>query len=119
MEFTTPPSYGTSVVTVGAIESDGTLLFAGPTSPTTHTEVKEDDNDWAEPTAVSYKWAGKSPDGKDVEAELAGPFGPRLDRVDVMAEVPAFVKSIVATAAGTKPYIYQVRGVTKLFVQTS
>jgi hypothetical protein len=38
---------------------------------------------------------------------LAGPLGDRLDRVDIMAEVPGFVKNIVAAAVGTKPYIYQ------------
>ena len=34
-------------------------------------------------------------------------LGTYTDRVDVMAEVPGFVKKIVAGAAGTKPYIYQ------------
>ncbi len=45
-------------------------------------------------------------DGKEFSAELAGPLG-EPDRVDVMAEVPGFVKAIVASAAGTRPYIYQ------------
>ncbi len=41
-------------------------------------------------------------------AECSGSLGPRIDRVDIMAEVPKFVKQIVAGAAGTRPYIYQV-----------
>lgn len=48
-------------------------------------------------------------DGQAVEAVLETDFEDRLDRIDVMAEVPGFVKQIVAGAAGTKPYIYQVR----------
>ena len=39
--------------------------------------------------------------------------------VDVMAEVPAFVKQIVAAAAGTKPYIYQVSPVYPMIDYTT
>ncbi|OCL11286.1 oxidative stress survival, Svf1-like protein [Glonium stellatum] len=108
MEFTTPPSYGSTVVQVGGIATDGKLLIAGCTTTTTHTQVNNDpENEWPEPTAATYHWEGKTADGKDVRAELSGSLGPRLDRVDVMAEVPGFVKVIVASAVGTKPYIYQ------------
>jgi hypothetical protein len=58
---------------------------------------------------VKLEWVGKTKDGKAVEAVLVGPLDDRLDRVDVMAHVPGFVKQIVAASAGTKPYIYQVR----------
>jgi len=30
-----------------------------------------------------------------------------IEKVDVMAEIPAFVKAVVSYVAGTKPYIYQ------------
>lgn len=109
MEFTTPESYGSTVVNVGALADASGLLIAGPMGPAAHTDTKQDTlNDWPEPTAASYKWTGKTSNGQEVEVDLAGSLGPRLDRVDVMAEVPAFVKSIIASAAGTKPYIYQV-----------
>lgn len=108
MEFTTPPSYGSTVVRVSGIATEGNLLIAGIDGEAKHIATKQDsDNDWPEPTSTSYHWVGKTADGKEVTAELAGDLGPRLDRVDVMAEVPGFVKAIVATAAGTKPYIYQ------------
>ncbi|KAF2873417.1 oxidative stress survival, Svf1-like protein [Massariosphaeria phaeospora] len=108
MEFTTPPSYGSTVVRVSGIATDGKLLFAGTSGEAKHTESKQDShNEWPEPTAVSYHWEGKTEDGKDVSANIAGSLPPRWDRVDVMAEVPGFVKAIVATAAGTRPYIYQ------------
>ncbi|KAK5136618.1 hypothetical protein LTR08_002632 [Meristemomyces frigidus] len=109
MEFTTPKSYGETSVSVGGIVVDGAVLMAGasPDLKVKHTEIKGDpDNDWPEPNAVTFNWSGKTHDGKEVTAELAGSIT-RADRVDVMGELPKFVKQIVAGAAGTKPYIYQ------------
>ena len=105
MEFTTPPSYGTTKVAVGILVADGKVVYAGADNAVAHTGTKQDsENAWPEPTGFKFEWdAGKV-------AVLEGPYGPRLDRIDVMAEVPGFVKTIVATAAGTKPYIYQVCG---------
>jgi hypothetical protein len=108
MEFTTPPSYGCTVVGVGAIVKDGEIITAGTSCHATHTKTKQDSvNDWPEPVEAKYNWAGTAKDGKAVEAILEGPTE-KQDCVDVMAEVPGFVKTIVANAAGTKPYIYQV-----------
>ncbi|KAJ4301520.1 putative cell survival pathways protein [Kalmusia sp. IMI 367209] len=109
MEFTTPASYGSTLVRVGGIATEGKLLLANTNAgDVKHTATKQDsENDWPEPTAASYHWEGKTDDGKEISAHLEGSLGERLDRIDVMAEVPGFVKAIVATAAGTKPYIYQ------------
>lgn len=110
MEYTTPPSYGETVVNVGGLIKDGEIIFAGasPALKAEHTEIKGDpENDWPEPSAVAFTWSGKTQDGKDASAEVKGPLGTRTDRVDVMGEMPKFVKQIVAGAAGTKPYIYQ------------
>ncbi|KND88789.1 Survival factor 1 [Tolypocladium ophioglossoides CBS 100239] len=108
MEFTTPPSYGSTVVNVGGILKDGQIISAGCSNHVTHTTVKDDpENEWPEPTAVKFVWAGKDKDGKSVDAVIEGSLGDRVDKVDVMAEVPGFVKTIVASAVGTKPYIYQ------------
>lgn len=111
MQYTTPPSYGSTVVCVGAIVKDGEIIVAGSGNEgfkVEHTAIKEDaENEWKVPTAVRYTWTGTNKDGKKVEAKLEGELAVQPDRVDVMAEVPKFVKSIVAGAAGTKPYIYQ------------
>ena len=109
MQFTTPPSYGSTVVSVGCVAKDGEIVLAGAPHIVTHTKVKADpDNDWPVPEEIKFEWAGKTKDGKTVTAVLEGALGEKLDRVDIMSEVPAFVKSLVAAAAGTKPYIYQV-----------
>lgn len=108
MEFTTPPSYGSTVVNVGGIISDSEIICAGASNSVEHTQLKDDpDTDWAEPTAIKSLWRGTSTDGKAVSAELAGNLGKRTDRVDVMAKVPGVIKTIVGGVAGTKPYIYQ------------
>jgi hypothetical protein len=110
MEFTTPPSYGSTVVNVGGILKDGEIVYAGATNSATHLESVQDSvNDWPEPKSAKFVWDGKTEDDKDVHAELEGSLGKKLDRVDVMAEVPGFVKAIVGSVAGTRPYIYQVR----------
>jgi hypothetical protein len=108
MEFTTPSSYGSTVVRVGGVATDGKLLFASTTGDVKHTDSKMDpETEWPEPISVHFHWDGKTEDGKEASADLSGPLGERLDRLDVMAEVPGFIKAIAATAAGTKPYIYQ------------
>lgn len=110
MEYTTPPSYGTTVVNVGGICIDGEVLSGGSANKATHDEIKGDpENSWPEPGSIAFTWDGKTKDGRPVQASLTGPLGERLDRVDVMAEVPKFVKQVVGGVAGTKPYIYQVR----------
>ena len=109
--YTTPKSYGETVVDAGGIAIEGGILIAGatPAVKAVHTEIKGDpDNDWPEPGAITFTWTGKTQDGKDVTAKLEGSILPRTDRIDVMGELPKFVKQIVAGAAGTKPYIYQV-----------
>ncbi|KAK1771321.1 oxidative stress survival, Svf1-like protein [Phialemonium atrogriseum] len=108
MEYTTPASYGSTVVNVGGIAKDGEIVVAGSGSTATYVESKEDtESGWVEPTNVKWTWSGTGKDGKPVEALVEGSIEDRQDRVDVMAEVPAFVKKIIAGAAGTKPYIYQ------------
>jgi hypothetical protein len=109
MQFITPPSYGSTMVNVGGIVKGNEIIYAGCSNTATHTKVNEDAvNDWPEPQSVKYEWTGKTKDGKEVSAVLETELD-RLDRLDVMAEVPGFVKNIVAAAVGTKPYIYHVR----------
>lgn len=119
MEYTTPPSYGSTVVNVGGIAVDGKILCAGSDNKAEHVKVKQDSqNDWAEPEEVKFVWSGRDKDGDDVSAVLEGPFGKRLDKVDVMEKVPGFIKTIVGGVAGTRPYIYQVTSPRKSRTRT-
>lgn len=108
MEYTTPPSYGSTVVNVGAVAKDGEIIYAGATNSATHLDSLQDsENDWPEPKSVRFIWDGKTKDDSSFHAELEGSLGKRLDRIDIMAEVPGFVKAVVGSVAGTRPYIYQ------------
>ncbi|KAJ5897866.1 Histone H4 [Penicillium tannophilum] len=115
MEFTTPPSYGSTKVNVGAILKDDEIVYAGATNTVTHTSSTTDETSgWPEPTSIKWEWTGKTADGQDVSAEVDGSLGKRLDRVDVMGEVPGFIKTIAGSVAGTKPYIFQFSPAEKL-----
>lgn len=108
MEFTTPPSYGSTKVNVGGIVKDGEIIYAGAGNSITHTGSAQDpESEWPEPTSIKWEWTGKSADGQEVSAVVDGSLGKRLDRVDVMGEVPGFIKTIAGSVAGTRPYIFQ------------
>ncbi|KAG8527499.1 uncharacterized protein KY384_007651 [Bacidia gigantensis] len=108
MQYTTPPSYGSTTVNVGGIATDGKILFAGASNTANHTKAKPDlENEWPEPEEVKFEWKGVTKGGEDMKATIEGSLGNRLDRVDVMAKVPGFIKTIVGGTVGTKPYIYQ------------
>ena len=108
MEYTTPPSYGSTVVPVGGIAKDGEIILGGGACTVTHTKtVVDEDSGWAEPAESKYVWTGTTKDGKPVEASMEVVLEKRQDRIDVMEEVPGFVKKIVSGAVGTKPYIFQ------------
>ncbi|KAL8841389.1 MAG: hypothetical protein Q9176_003269 [Flavoplaca citrina] len=108
MEYTTPPSYGSMVVNVGGVVKDGEIIYAGATNTAEQMEVEEDpETQWLAPRALKLTWKGKTQGGDDVNAELAGSLGERLDKVDIMAKVPGFVKTLVGGVVGTKPYIFQ------------
>ncbi|KAJ5677967.1 Survival factor 1 [Penicillium maclennaniae] len=102
------PSYGSTKVNVGGILRDGEIIYAGSENTCTHTASEQDiESQWPEPTSIKWTWTGKTADGQDVTAEVDGPLGKRLDRVDVMGEVPGFIKTIAGSVAGTRPYIFQ------------
>ena len=69
MEYTTPPSYGSTKVNIGAILKDDEIVYAGVDNKATHTASETDpDSDWPEPTSIKWEWAGKTADGQDVSA---------------------------------------------------
>jgi Svf1-like C-terminal lipocalin-like domain/Svf1-like N-terminal lipocalin domain len=108
MEFTTPSSYGRTVVSLGGIARDGALLYAGPTTMQHTSSAQDTEIDWPEPKAISAEWKGKDTDGKDCDITLEGDLPTKTDRVDVLSHIPGFIKSIVGGVVGTRPYIYQV-----------
>ena len=57
--------------------------------------------------AITFNFDGLSDDNKKVVGKVHGDLITLVERVDVMAEIPQFIKNIATGVSGTKPYIYQ------------
>lgn len=83
-----------------------------------HTKKAHDvDTGYEAPTEVTFRWAAPSilPDAPGTvdataTADLGTPdaYNGLVEKVDVLAEIPYVIKTMVNYVAGTKPYIYQV-----------
>ncbi|ODV85314.1 hypothetical protein CANARDRAFT_176262 [[Candida] arabinofermentans NRRL YB-2248] len=104
MEFTTPKSYNTTIVSVGVvIDKDGKVLFGSCDNQVETLETKKDEESgWLVPSNIKFTLNNGTQ-----KVEVVGKLDKLSERVDVMAEIPQFVKNIVSGVAGTKPYIYQ------------
>lgn len=76
--------------------------------------VLDPDTKYEVPTGVEFQWQGPSlsspePLKAKIHVELGDVGHPKglIEKVDVLAEIPYFVKVAVNYMAGTKPYIYQ------------
>lgn len=108
MEFTTPPSYGSTRVSVGGIARDGEIIACTvDNDAVVKASEHDDDTAWEEPTAMSFEWRGHGERGEQITARTETELGERFDRVDIMAEIPAWLKSLVHGVSGTRPFIYQ------------
>ena len=110
MEFTTPPSYGSHVVNIGAIvNEDGTLVAATTENAAIHSTTEKDiETGWDKPTSLELSWMGVTKDDVQVTAATESKLEHLVERVDVLAEIPTVIKAFIAGVAGTRPYIYQV-----------
>lgn len=106
MEFTTPPAYNrTKVSTAIVTDKNGKVIVATMDNETKHLDCKVDETSgWEVPTKISYTMHDPE---TGLKVEVFGDLKTLCERVDVMAEIPQFVKNIVSGVAGTKPYIYQ------------
>ncbi|KAF8273232.1 oxidative stress survival, Svf1-like protein [Lactarius quietus] len=70
--------------------------------------VHDPDTGYSQPTELLFRWGGPS-----ILPGAAGPIEGTLtvdgliEKVDVLAEIPSVIKTVVSYVAGTKPYIYQ------------
>ncbi|KAK6882244.1 Ceramide-binding protein SVF1 [Candida tropicalis] len=103
MEFTTPISYGTTKVNIGMVVKDDEVIIGTINNQVTHSDSEVDEVGWPVPKKIEFDYIE---DDKSV-AKVTGDLKKLIERVDVMAEIPQFVKNIVSGVAGAKPYIYQ------------
>lgn len=128
------PGSGFVTVNVGSLVLGGKLAavtaetkWPGETQPeqaevisrAVHSKASHDpDTGYAAPTELQFRWAGPSlvadAPGKidaNLQVDVGAPNDPKglIEKVDVLAEIPYVIKTMVNYVAGTKPYIYQVR----------
>lgn len=106
MEFTTPISYNTTKVNIGVVTTNDKILFASINNKVDHIDSKIDEIGWPVPNQIQFNF-NKALESSETRASVKGELKQLVERVDVMAEIPQFVKNIVSGVAGTKPYIYQ------------
>ncbi|CCH43795.1 Survival factor 1 [Wickerhamomyces ciferrii] len=116
MEFTTPKSYGSTKVSLAFLSNDEGIIGSSINNEVLHLNPEIDEVGWPKPTSLEFKGHGidskandeqvQSGSAKPVEWTLKGGLQ-LVERVDVMHEIPNFVKNLVSGVAGTKPYIYQ------------
>lgn len=117
MNFTTPLSYGSCSVSVGAATKDDKLLYTSTDIDIHHIDAEIDEVGWPAPKKIEFEVRGPGIEasdedvvaGKDIyKSTLNGTLeGHLVERVDVMAELPSFVKRVASGLSGAKPYIYQ------------
>lgn len=107
MEFTTPKSYAATKVNVGLIASDSAILHASIDNAIEHQKAEVDEVGWPVPKSIEFKYVSANEKEPVTVATVKGPLDVLVERVDVMAEIPQFIKSIVTGVVGTKPFIYQ------------
>lgn len=135
MELTTLDAYGLKGAGSGGVKVNfGSLVLGGKlVSVTTevtlpggkqpeeakfksrafHYNLEHDaDTDYDAPKTCEFVWAGPTTPGNpagEVSASLKLDVTEGLiEKVDVLAEIPAMVKAVISYVAGTKPYVYQV-----------
>lgn len=133
MEFTTPPSYGSKVVNIGAVVVGDKLVsvtaggsgVAGGSSATHENPIKDKETGYQAPSAIKFVWEGAQLEGEGQQLEsvkggkvhavlteqlVTNPEGYQtqglVEKVDVLGHIPYLVRKFVNYAAGTKPYIY-------------
>ncbi|KAI9262231.1 oxidative stress survival, Svf1-like protein [Phascolomyces articulosus] len=114
MQFTTTKQYGAVNINQGSITLNGKLVSV---SVENHIElldlVKDEETEYDIPQKIKLTWKGKtikeegdeSP-AQDVNVTMIVTIKNLVDKIDVLNEIPWFLKKLVQTFV-VKPYIYQ------------
>ncbi|KAM9914386.1 hypothetical protein OXX69_000684 [Metschnikowia pulcherrima] len=105
MEFTTPKSYATTKVNVAIFTSKDAIIATSIDNDVVHENAQVDEVGWSVPKSIIFNFSEGT--SSVPVAQVYGEIPQLVERVDVMAEIPQFVKNIVSGVAGAKPYIYQ------------
>ncbi|SCU91817.1 LADA_0F12266g1_1 [Lachancea dasiensis] len=115
MEFTTPKSYANTKVSIGILCDTENVIAVTIDNQVNHLDAQVDSVGWPVPQKIEANLDGVAATvsdsevatAKHVTASIVGSLSQLVERVDVMKEIPTFIKNIVSGVAGAKPYIYQ------------
>ncbi|KAI7852828.1 oxidative stress survival, Svf1-like protein [Circinella umbellata] len=114
MQFQTTKQYGAININQGSIVLNGKLISV---SVENHVELldlaKDEETEYDIPQKIKLTWKGKTikeegdeEPAKDVHVEMVVTVKNLVDKIDVLNEIPWFLKKLVQTFV-VKPYIYQ------------
>ena len=114
MQFQTTKQYGAININQGSIVLNGKLISV---SVENHVELldlaKDEETEYDIPQKIKLTWKGKTikeegdeEPAKDVHVEMMVTVKNLVDKIDVLNEIPWFLKKLVQTFV-VKPYIYQ------------
>jgi len=108
LQFVTPAKYGSFDISYGAFAHKGQLVAVTVENVVEHVDTTPDpDTGYDVPAQKNYTWKGSTLDGeKAFEAYLTVRPEKLCDRIDVLGELPYFLRVIIQ-ALVTKPFLYQ------------
>ncbi|CAB4394175.1 oxidative stress survival, Svf1-like protein [Rhizophagus irregularis] len=107
-EFETTPNYGSKKINQGSLVVNNKLVGVSVKNMAQFLETSLDpETKYKVPTKIKYTWEGKTLEtDEDFSAFLEIKLDVLMDKIDVLNEVPYFLKKIVQ-AFVAKPYVYQ------------
>jgi hypothetical protein len=114
MQFTTTKQYGGVEVNQGSIVINDKLISVSVQNNVELIDLQKDpQTKYDIPKRVKLTWKGKTiqekgsdEQPKPVSVVMMVPLGNLIDKIDILAEIPWFLKKIVQTFV-VKPYVYQ------------
>lgn len=113
MQFTTTKQYGGVEVNQGSLVLNDKLVCVSVENSVELLDlVKDSETEYGIPQRVKLSWKGKTivenntDEEKDVSIVMVVPVKNLIDKIDILAEIPWFLKKLVQTFV-VKPYIYQ------------
>ncbi|OZJ05055.1 hypothetical protein BZG36_02099 [Bifiguratus adelaidae] len=109
MNFLTTKQYGGVEVNQGALVYKNRLISVSVKNGVELADLKEDpDTGYQVPQKITYTWNGKTLDEAEdeVKVTLEVNVSNLLDKIDVLNEIPWFIKKVVNVLVA-KPFIYQ------------
>jgi len=115
------------IIVTGQTHGDGYPIISNDISMAIHNDSAKDKmTGYMAPSGIEFEWEGDRRDGQgragatlviDQLGSTEGEGG-LMEKVDVLAEIPFFIRKGLAAVTGTKPYIFQVSSIIRLVVRT-